>query len=191
MRKGVVLTALIAAALSGEATAAGSTRCDRLRALFSEGLRSDPASGTCSQAQATHDRYYRYYPMVLEECRKLEVRAEAGPARLRQGTEEEMTSEAMEVRQRDISEHQARLAKVSHELLRTPIDADDPANPPESVDDACGSAIERYVALRRRALTALAELYAKIEQTHDGLLVQAQERGTRQPAAAVPRKPGR
>ena len=174
-------------ATAAMATKGGGTPCERLQTEFAELLRTPPKA--CAEASETHRKFDLAQHLMLEECRKLEARVNAGIPKLKQGTDEEMRREAMDLRQRDISEQIALNDKVKRELLHTPLDTDDPGLPPAEVDSDCGTEIEKFVSVRGHALTAIADFYANIDSFNDALLSQAIERGSR--PTPVPMKPGR
>ncbi len=168
-------------------------RCEKISAEFREMEKLAPKS--CDEARAVHKQFQLAYIEVNHLCRQIEARVLAGPIKLKLGTEDEMRSEAMEQKRKDMEERYAQTNRVAHELLLTPIDTDSPARPPAMVADDCRNELDAYAKVRRIVLSAFGRFHGQIDLDDDSLFQQASDRalpkGTAPAATAVPREPGR
>lgn len=161
---------LIAFAPLGPAFAA----CDNLKAEADDLLKTRP--NACDEAKTTHDAFVKGLPAAIDLCRSLENRASAGAPKLTLGSESEMVSEAMEIKQRHLAERQEVVDRVSKELFPTPLDKNDPGRPPTAVSPECAEEIELHVHYRNNLLRALGALFERISDNDDALFTQAGER---------------
>ena len=89
----MLVLALAALLLVPGARAEGVSRCEKVAAEAAELRAFQPVA--CDEARETHETYVKSFPAALELCRKLETQADAGPVKLKLGTEDEMQKEAM------------------------------------------------------------------------------------------------
>ena len=167
------------------------SRCERIRAEFREMEKLSPKA--CEESKETHARYKKAFLEVSDLCFRFETRANAGPLKLKVGTEDEMRFEAMETKRRDMEDRFTYTNKLAHELLHTPIDTDSPAHPPAQVSDACRDELDDYSKIRRVVLQAFGRFFTQIDQDDDTLFTQASERalpkGTRPASVPPPGEP--
>lgn len=186
MRFLLLLTALL---LELPAHAAEPGRCDRIQAEFLELAKLQPRA--CPEATEVHGRYQSAFPEVSATCRRIEAQAQAGPFRLKLGTENEMLAEAMQQRKKDMEERATLTSRFAQEILLTPIDTDIPARPPAQVSAACRDELDQYSKARRVVLSTFSRLFHQIERNNETLFQQAVERAIRPPGAEAPGAPGR
>ena len=175
------LALLISAAMSalGQQSAKAEelkiTPCNRLQAEAAELQRATPVA--CEESKETHASHLKAFPEVLESCRKLESEVSSGP-KLAPGNENETRNQIMELKQKHMASRQALEEHLAHDLLRTPVDSDDPARTPAAVSSECGTELEGYIRYRRGTLGAISEYYQKLSDADDSLLSRADELST-------------
>jgi|GEM_PF-6086566 len=185
-----ILFGLFLFANSGSAIAAEAIvpRCDKVAAEFRELEKLSPKA--CEESKKVHKQFVDNYPLVIQHCRRLEARVNAGATKLKLGTENEMLAEASSIRQADLQERFTLTEKVAHELLLTPIDTDSPARPPMMVADDCRNELDDYAKVRRIVLTAFSRFFQQIDLHDESLFPQASERALKPGTEAAP-EPGR
>ncbi len=168
--RGFILVLGFSAICRPEGARAEFTRCEKLLAEAAELRKASPAA--CEESKDTHARYLQAFAEIHETCRSLETEANS-PAPLRATTENEARNEAMERKQRHLAERMRLADRFSKELLRTPLDNDDPARIPPQVSSECGTEVESYARFRKNALRGLGEFFHKIDEADDALFQQA------------------
>ncbi len=160
--------AIIVMFLAGATAEAESTRCEKLQAEAEELAKNQPAA--CDEARETHARFVQSLQEIMENCKRLEAETSAGPATLKEGTPVEMRAEIIALKQKHMGDRQRLVEHFAHELLRTPVDIDDPARAPAEVSSECGTELEGYARYRRSVLRGISEFYRKLEELDDSLL---------------------
>jgi hypothetical protein len=164
---GGILIALLLATMP--AIAAEATRCEKIKAEAAELERSPPKA--CEESRETQIRYLQAIPEILETCRRLENETISevpgnGPNAI------------MELKQKHLTERQKLEEHFAHQLLRTPVDTDDPSRPPAEVSSECGTELENFARFRRAVLRGVAEFYRKFEESDDAAFRKAAGAGS-------------
>lgn len=146
------------------------TRCEKLLAEAAEIQKFVPVA--CEESKDTHKLYLQSFPEVHEICRRLQAEANSIPT-LPIGGENAVRAEIVARKQKHLTERMALTNHISHELLHTPVDNDDPTRPPAEVSSECGTELESYARFRKNALRGVNEFFGKIDQADDALYQQA------------------
>lgn len=160
--------------LSSPTSWAEFSRCEKLRAEAAELEKFSPRA--CEESRETHQTYLKSFSRVQEICKQLEARVAVGAPQLTPGTEDEMTGQIMELKQKHINERQELSEKITLQLLPTPLDNNDPSRLLPTVSSECGSEVEAYARYRRNVLRGLSEFFAKIDEYDNSLFGQAQQK---------------
>lgn len=151
--------------------------CDQLRAE-AEQLRARAAASACEESRTTHETYLRAFAETQSLCEKVQAEVSAGPARLKDGTSDQMHIEILDIKQRHAHERQEISDRIVRDLLPTPLDRTDLKPVPPVVSSDCGTEVEDHVRYRRTLLRGLADMFTKIDANDETLLQQALERAT-------------
>ncbi|HEY8278740.1 MAG TPA: hypothetical protein VIH99_03905 [Bdellovibrionota bacterium] len=170
------ILALALPAQAAELPRASSTPlCARLQAESVQIQSGAPKA--CDESKETHARFLAAFAEVNEACKRLEAQANNPAPTLFGASDRQKQIEIMDLKQKHITEREALLQRFGHELLRTPLDNDDPLRPPPAtpLSDACAEEMQAYARFRNAALQGIANYFQVIEKSDDALLLQAQE----------------